>query len=118
VVGEEEHSLEEPQVLVVQVVVAPQRRPRVNLLVQVALQIQAAVVVVEDIRAALRLGLAVVPVVPASSFFDIQLLTPSPTPVVVLHLPLQLMAILRLQFSLPAPAILNSLDYGTLRISR
>jgi hypothetical protein len=68
VVGEEEHTMEEPQALVVQVVVAPQRRTQDHPLVQVALQIQVVVVVVEDIHLRLRqVRLAVVPVVPVSS---------------------------------------------------
>jgi hypothetical protein len=76
VVGEEEHTMEEPQVLVVQVVVAPQRRTQDHPLVQVALQIQAVVVVVEDIQRVLRqVRLAAVPEAPASSFCAIPVAT-------------------------------------------
>jgi hypothetical protein len=56
--------------------------------------------------------------VPASSSCAISMFTPSPTPAVVLHLPLQQMVTLRSQLSLQEQETFNlHYKYGTLRIS-
>jgi hypothetical protein len=100
----------EPQVLGALAAVVQVPRQHLQLL---AAPIRAAVAVVEVVGLEHPLQAA-----PESSFCDIPASSPSPTPVVVLHLPLQQMATLRSQLSLQEQETLSSqYKHGTLRIS-